>query len=117
MRFSCRVWAMRGPMPLTNCRDVSRVSSTPEMLSADSESQGAVPWPQERTWDDNDLFPVLSTGAPQRPAFWHKEARMGLYFRIPGLPVLIVPRTPLRTRVSFPAPQLSYRTEWANRRL
>src|ERR1700733_1057323 len=34
MRFSCRVWAMRGPMPLTNCRDVSRVSSTSEMLSA-----------------------------------------------------------------------------------
>ena len=25
---------MRGPMPLTNCRDVSRVSSTSEMLSA-----------------------------------------------------------------------------------
>ena len=34
MRLSCSVWAMRGPMPLTNCRDVSRVSSTSEMLSA-----------------------------------------------------------------------------------
>ena len=65
MRFSCRVWAMRGPMPFTNCRDVSRVSSTPEMLSADSGCYGAMPWPQARTWDDNDLFPVLSTGAPQ----------------------------------------------------
>jgi hypothetical protein len=32
--LSCSVWAMRGPMPLTNCRDVSRVSSTSEMLSA-----------------------------------------------------------------------------------
>jgi hypothetical protein len=84
MRFSCRVWAMRGPMPFTNCRDVSRVSSTPEMLSADSGCYGAMPWPQARTWDDNDLFPVLSTGAPQRPAVWHKEARMGL---CPGFPV------------------------------
>jgi hypothetical protein len=34
MRLSCSVWAMRGPMPLTNCKDVSRVSSTSEMLSA-----------------------------------------------------------------------------------
>jgi hypothetical protein len=33
------------------------------------------------------------------------------------LPVLIVPRTPLRTRVSFPERQLCYRTEWADRRL
>ena len=64
MRFSCRVWAMRGPMPLTNCRDVSRVNSTSAMLSADS-GHGAMPRPQPRTWDDNDLFPVLYTGAPQ----------------------------------------------------
>jgi hypothetical protein len=33
------------------------------------------------------------------------------------VPVFIVPRTPLRARVSFPARQLCYRTEWADRRL
>jgi hypothetical protein len=70
-----------------------------------------MPWPQRHTWDDNDLFPVLSTGAPQRPAREYKKARIGLFAR---------PYRPTYATASagvFPRASVCYRTEWANRRL
>ena len=98
---------MRGPMPLTNCRDVSRVSSTSAMLSADSESHGAVPCVRSRVRGTIMIYFQCFPPGLRRPAL-RQESMVGL---VAGFPVELL---------GAPEPHAAFlnesRTRWCRQR-